>query len=325
MLYPKTNPPTDVGVIIGRFQTHKLTDGHTDLIDSVMMSHKKVIILIGRNRDVLVTRKDPLDYMSRKLMIEQEYADITVLPLLDFPSDKDWSEGVDSQINSVIGNETVTIYGSRDSFIPHYAGNFPTVELEQHQEISATQVRDMVSREVRSSEDFRRGVIYAAFNSYPIVYPTVDCLVLADNNHKVALGRKKTDPEGVWRLPGGFVSPEDESTLQTVRREVGEELNYIETSDYKVVGGFKVNDWRYRDHKDRGIITTLYTAQYNWGQLKGTDDLSEARWFRLDEAAKVISDTHKDLLIHGIKSLPQTVISTEALNILNGILPKETA
>jgi len=38
---------SDVGIIVGRFQVHKLTEAHFKLIDTVLKRHKKVIIFLG--------------------------------------------------------------------------------------------------------------------------------------------------------------------------------------------------------------------------------------------------------------------------------------
>ena len=37
----------DVGIIVGRFQVHTLTDAHVKLIDNVKKRHEKVIIFLG--------------------------------------------------------------------------------------------------------------------------------------------------------------------------------------------------------------------------------------------------------------------------------------
>ena len=41
------NKNTKIGVIVGRFQTPFLTDGHIDLIKTVLKENDKVIIVLG--------------------------------------------------------------------------------------------------------------------------------------------------------------------------------------------------------------------------------------------------------------------------------------
>jgi nicotinamide mononucleotide adenylyltransferase len=64
--------PTDyeVGVIIGRFQTNRLHEGHINLISHVLSNHKKAILILGVSR-VQNTKKNPLDFASRKAMIQK--------------------------------------------------------------------------------------------------------------------------------------------------------------------------------------------------------------------------------------------------------------
>ena len=150
---------TSAGVIIGRFQTDILHSGHKDLIESVTARHKRMLVLLGCTT-AKATKQNPLDFLTRKLMLEAGYPGINVLPLYDQPTDDQWSKDVDRQIRSVFDMGSVTIYGSRDGCIPHYTGSLNTVELEAaHPEFSGTEIRGMIGEDVRGSTDFRRGVI----------------------------------------------------------------------------------------------------------------------------------------------------------------------
>jgi len=65
-------PTADVGVIIGRFQVAELHDGHHMIISSVLERHKKVLIFLGSTPDVLVTKQNPLDFLTRQQMIQEK-------------------------------------------------------------------------------------------------------------------------------------------------------------------------------------------------------------------------------------------------------------
>ena len=276
-------PKTDIGVIIGRFQVHDLTAGHEDLIDAVCQRHKKVLILMGRTRSVLVTRNNPLDYQTRMLMIRDAYPDIMVMPLLDMPVDDDWSRSVDQRIRDAFDIGSVTLYGSRDGFIPHYTGMFQTVELQPRHKVSGTEVRKSISDEVKSSSEFRRGAVYAAYNRHPMVYPTVDIAILkyGEKTTDLLLARKESDPEERWRFIGGFVDPiQDSSKEDAARREVGEETG-VSIDDLQYVGSTIVDDWRYRDEVD-SIFTSLYTATYVYGPARANDDIHTVAWWDLE-------------------------------------------
>jgi bifunctional NMN adenylyltransferase/nudix hydrolase len=278
-------PSAVVGVLIGRFQTPELHSGHRELIDAIVAKHQKVVILLG-NSVTKVTRNNPLDFYSRKLMINSIYPNIVVLPVKDMGNDEVWSKGVDSQIRSAFDIESVVLYGSRDGFVPYYKGKFPVIELEAtHPNISGTEIRKLISEQVRDSYEFRAGLIYAAYNKFPIVYPTVDAVLYNEKTGEVLLGKKKTDGN-LWRFPGGFVDPNDNSKEESVARELQEEVGFIaELSTIKYVGSIRVEDYRYSKEVDK-IMTTIFHIPFTWGMVKGADDLDEVKWFKLDEIIK---------------------------------------
>jgi len=86
------------------------------------------------------TRKNPLDFITRKVMIENKFGKSIsiVLPLPDVKNDGIWSYRIDQKISEVFGHDEATLYGSRDSFIPFYAGKHQICELEPESYISAT-------------------------------------------------------------------------------------------------------------------------------------------------------------------------------------------
>jgi len=277
----------ELGVIIGRFQVPDLHEGHRALIDGVRAKHKKVLILLGSTPSVLVTRNNPLDYFTRAIMMREAYPDVIVLPIHDMPSDKDWSKAVDERIDEVLGVGSAILYGSRDAFIPHYSGKYPTIELDTAKNVSGSEIRKAVSDEVRANPEFRRGIIYAAHNRHHAIFATVDIAVIKRDHardHKavqIILGRKKSDPKGFWRFPGGFVDPAKDPSLDlAAAREANEELG-CGISSMTYVGSMIVDDWRYRKEVDR-IMTTVFICDYLYGVVEGKDDINEARLFDLE-------------------------------------------
>ncbi len=298
-------PQGDIGVIIGRFQTPDLHTGHLDLIDTVVKKHKKVLIFICSTPGVLVTRKNPLDYFTRMLMIQKVYPNVATCPLHDTPDDHNWSKTVDQKIAETFGNHmSAVLYGSRDAFIPHYFGRYPTVELAYSVDITGTEVREAASTEVRQCSEFRRGVVYAAHNKHPAIFPTVDIAVIKTDSElydkqrcQIALGRKNTDPKNQWRLPGGFVDPRKDSHFQgAAKRELREEMGLDLTIDHlDYVGSCRVNDWRYRHELDQ-IMTTIFVAKYLWGTISPGDDLDAVNWFNLDFKMENLIVEHRPLM-----------------------------
>ena len=57
------------GVLVGRFQVHEMHDVHMELIRIVRGKHPRVIIFLGCNK-CGPTRHDPLDFETRKRMIQ---------------------------------------------------------------------------------------------------------------------------------------------------------------------------------------------------------------------------------------------------------------
>jgi bifunctional NMN adenylyltransferase/nudix hydrolase len=280
-------PDATIGVIIGRFQVQELTEGHRALIDTVCRNHKKVLILLGYTPGVFGTRNNPLDFQTRRLMIHDIYPHIEVHAVRDLADDTEWSRAVDDRIGEIFEMGSKVIYGSRDSFIPHYNGRNKTVELDSTVPISGTKVRREASEEVKQSPDFRRGVIYAAHGKFPVAFPTVDAAIIRKDgkDREILMARKGTDPAGQWRFIGGFVDPvHDDTKEDTVRREVSEEAG-VETDWPVYIGSHKVSDWRYRGEPD-SIMTSLYLAPYLHGPATAGDDIDEVEWFRYDDFIK---------------------------------------
>jgi bifunctional NMN adenylyltransferase/nudix hydrolase len=287
----------EIGVIIGRFQLHQLHKAHCDVIESVLSNHKKVILFLGVTK-VIGSSSNPLDFASRKAMIQEKYPEIVVLSLPDTRSDEIWSRNLDSRIREVFQIGNVLLYGSRDSFIPHYKGQFDTAELEQEIYVSGTEVRKQVSEEIKSSKEWRAGVIYGSYNRYSTSYQTVDVAVFNEEENQLLLAKKPGEDK--YRFIGGFVDVKDTSLEHTAKREFMEEAG-AEISITGYIGSFRVDDWRYRSERDK-IMTTLFKAKYLFGHLEPSDDVEELRWFDLKDLKeiggiqKLIVEEHQSMM-----------------------------
>jgi len=274
----KKDKTYDIGVIIGRFQIHELHVAHKKLIEHVLENHQKVILFLGVS-PAINTRKNPLDFVSRKAMIEEMYGHriTTILPINDKRNDAHWAKEVDGKIREIFPLGSVVLYGSKDSFIPHYEpyGKFDTCELEPETMISATEVREKVKNEVLRSKEFRAGMIYAANSTFPFNYVTIDVAIL-DGNGNVLLGKKPLEKE--FRFVGGFTDITDTCFEHTVKREAMEETG-LEIGDIQYLSSHRVQDWRYTKEEDRSIITTFFKAKKIFGNEKADDDISELCWF----------------------------------------------
>jgi len=284
---------SDIGVIIGRFQAHELHAGQKHLIDTVCKKHKRVMVFLGLS-PVPHTKRNPLDFVTRQKMLQQYNSELIILPIQDMKSDKKWSETLDNKIREIFNTGSVMLYGSRDSFIKYYTGSFKSEELDELHNLNASAIREELRNTVKESPEFRIGVVYATQNQYDKVYPTVDVAPIR-NKEDVLLCRKPN--ENKYRFIGGFASPKDESLEMAAVREFKEETsNAIEIIDLEYLCSLQVDDWRYRSENDK-IITTFFTATYNFGNLEPSDDIAELKWFNLKKLSKddIVAE-HRNLL-----------------------------
>jgi len=302
-----------IGAVVGRFQVHELHDAHKFLIDQVVNNHKKSIVFLGVPK-VVGTKKNPLDFDTRKKMVQSQYPETVILALPDFGDDQLWSQELDKRIREVYPIGNVLLYGGRDSFIPYYkkgGGQFDCKELEQHTFVSGTEVRKIVSETVKNSQDFRAGIIYNAYNQYSKILPCVDITILDQSQKNILLAKRPY--EDSWRFIGGFAIPQDESYEQTALRKLKQDAGGIQVDKLIYLTSIKVPDWRYRGEEDK-IITNFYKTNYIGGTIQPSDDVSQLKWFDLqyiaknwvdsnDEITGPIVSEHKPLLKYFLKNL----------------------
>jgi len=285
-----------IGAIIGRFQVHELHDAHRFVIDQVVNNHRKSIIFLGVSK-VIGTKNNPLDFDSRKKMIQSEYPNSIILAIPDVNDDFAWVSEIDKRIREVYPIGDVLLYGGRDSSIPYYKkgkGHFDTKELEQFTFVSGTEVRRALSEDVKNSSDFRAGVIYQSYNQYPKVYPSIDVVILNNDETKILLA--KMPFENGWRFIGGLAHPSDSSYESTLRRKICEDAGRnINIGDIKFVGTAKIDDWRYSKEEDK-IFTILFKAKKLFGTIEPSANVSELKWFDIHYIAKSWFDIDNNVI-----------------------------
>lgn len=280
---PKVVQPEDyeIGVIVARFQVPELHSAHVKLLDTVTGYHKKVIVFLGIPPTDSLTKTNPLDFASRKAMIQKNYPDVTILPLRDQRTNELWSYILDEKIKEPFRSSSALLYGGRESFIPYYCGKHTTIELVgQAHDMSGTQIRDEVAKEVLDSVDFRKGVVHASYVGYPAVYPCVDIISHNKSNNTILLGKKEHETK--FRFVGGHVDLSDESLERAAMREFKEETRGAEIADLKYVASSKIKDWRH-DDVNSGIISTLFVGTHLWGRAEASDDIIACEWFDMEK------------------------------------------
>ena len=288
----KGTKPTDVGVIVGRFQVNELHEAHVDLITSVLQKHDRVLLFLG-NSTIRNTLNNPLDYRARRTMIAEKFPTVEIHYINDNPSDTAWTKNLDKLIGEqLLPMQTVTLYGSRDSFLKCYTGKYTTCELEATTFISGTEVRRRVCNNYPPTADYRAGMIAATAYRFPTAFQTVDIAVVNDKG-ELLLARKPDEKK--WRFIGGFSDPTSVSLEEDAKREVQEEAG-VEVGNITYLGSTLINDWRYRGEIDK-IKTALFVAKYVFGKPEGADDVAEVKWVSINNLTKNdIVETHHILI-----------------------------
>ncbi len=303
------------GVIVGRFQVTDLHDGHMELFRQVRNRHKGnggVIVFIGV-APAGITQDNPLDFATRKAMIQAKFPDFTVLPLKDTRTDETWSDNLDEKIDEAVGSclAEVTLYGGRDSFVPHYSGKHTPVELTLPVEvvsIKGTDNRKEFSNNVIESPEFRAGMIYAASHLWPVTLMMVDVAILNYDRSEVLLVQKPGE-NGKWRFAGGHVEAR-KGTVETNGRHEALEETDVDLIDQEYIGSAVIDDWRYRQ-PDRSVMTAFYAGRVSGMATKAGDDVHAAHWFRLDQLTTYQMVTeHMELLMMLHKYLKRFSVRT---------------
>lgn len=290
----KNGPAHDVGVIVGRFQVPSLHEGHLEVIEHVCEQHDKVLLFLGLSPATPST-SNPLDFQARKQMIETEFPEIIVGYLKDTAQDDVWTRNLDQQIDALThANQTVKLYGSRDSFLDHYQGKHETEELEAEHKVSGKEIRKEIERRgTKASEEWREGATWACMARYAVTWTTVDIAIFNEDETRILLARKPDERK--WRLPGGFADPTSETFETDARREAMEETA-LTITDPQYVGSFRIDDWRYRGERDQ-IKTILFKARKRFGDIRAGDDVEEVRWVDVTQVdLDDIVDNHRQLI-----------------------------
>ena len=150
-----------VGIIIARFQVPELHQGHRFLVEEVAARHRDVLIFLG-TRGTARTRRDPLTFQERAIIVHEAFPEreLALLPLPDHPiSNAHWSTNIDACIREAFPNRHAILYGSRQSFIPLYVGDFSTYEIPAIPCESGTDVRTTLT--FPHTRDARAAIIHA--------------------------------------------------------------------------------------------------------------------------------------------------------------------
>ncbi len=298
-----SNKKPGVGVVVGRFHTNQLHAGHLHVLNEAN-TFTNLVILLGCASFPL-TKKNPLDFLARKQMLQTAFPNAVILPIHDRKSDFVWSKQLDSIVRSIFPFSNISVVGSRDSFLSHYHGAFRKIYLEPLPELNATATRELIGSQPINSPDFRAGIIYASQHLFPRVQPVVDIGIWRKRRtnegikREILLGRKKDADSLV--LPGGFLDSIDQGLEYAALRETGEEtglkIGCVAPNEFKYLRSAPIKDWRAQP--DCTVFSSLFALQWRkqMGEPKAGDDLEEVYWIGIFEAEKYIVQEHISFLM----------------------------
>ncbi len=307
---------TNIGVIVGRFQTPRLTPGHVHLINTALLQNDAVLLFVGVS-PLKNSRKQPLDYVWRNSMIQSDSRLYTagrrliIKPLKDRGDDNLWTEDLENEIKWFALEEAarqltgtkinIRLYGSRDSsFLTGFKKEYEHVNLIPFADFSATEIREQIARRYpsgRESDDaIREGIIFAAYNRFPMVVSTVDNAIFDVQEGQVGVWFGSKPGERKRRLIGGFAEPTSASDEEDAIREAEEETGLVVAAP-KYLGNYTIDDWRFRGEVDK-IRTRFFATTVVGGEPKENDDIAEIEFIPLrDLTADKIIQGHQPLIV----------------------------
>ena len=273
-----------LAVVVGRYQTHTLHTEQVRMLEEVIKSHNRTIVVLG-NSLMRGTIANPLDLKARRTMLNEKFPKLEILYINDIPKDNTlWSKNLDKLIeDQVWGDLTtqITIFGSKDTFVTKYNGKFATKEFEASSFVSADEIRRQAVSNYTPNEQYRAGIVAAQANRFATAYQCVD-LAIVDDAGRLLMGRKPNETK--WRFIGGFSDPNSPSLEADARREAAEETG-VEVDAIKYIFSTKIEDPRYQGELDC-IKTAFFVGKYIYGRPQGNDDIAEVKWIPIKELNK---------------------------------------
>lgn len=96
-----------------------------------------------------------------------------------------------------------------------------------------------------------------------------------------------------WSFAKGKCDP-GETFAETAEREVREETGF------GIEFGPELDEVRYHDHKGRSKLVRYWAMTVVSGVFTPNDEVDEARWLPVDEAADLVSYAHDAVLLDGL-------------------------
>lgn len=139
---------------------------------------------------------------------------------------------------------------------------------------------------------------------------TADPVVLHENETGTYVLLIQRGDTKKWALPGGFV--ENESAIDTARRELEEESGYTAESDGIIVYQGVVGDGRTTAHAWPETTAVLFEAA-SMPEVHGGDDAQDAKWFPVDALPDSFHGAHRHLIERALHERKKRQVIRELL------------
>lgn len=150
-------------VVVGRFQTPELHEGHISLLEKAYKESDNNLIVILAVTNDQPSLKNPYNVGIRKSIIKESgglYYVSVFAAIKDYDSDHVWSHHLDNIIDSLTYQHEVKIYHSRDSIKGHYFGKYPLVSVKAKAKLSSTEIREKIIKGLVTVSDVNERRVY---------------------------------------------------------------------------------------------------------------------------------------------------------------------
>lgn len=110
-----------------------------------------------------------------------------------------------------------------------------------------------------------------------------NAVIIENENKEILLVKRRIEPRGgTWDLPGGFLKP-GENFLDSIKREVKEELG-VAIEIGQIIGIYE-DKYLFQEILNPTLCITV-TARIQGGNLKADDDVSDYKYFNINDVLK---------------------------------------
>ncbi len=316
----------DTVTFIGRFQPFH--SGHKSVVDQAFSVSEHVNIVVGCFGEPR-TPRNPFTFEERVAMIQACYPDLVIAGRLHFTAQVDhtyndarWISDIQKSVDRLgqgrqdQEHPRIGLIGHSKDHTSYYLRSFPnweSVEVENYQDINATQIRNQIfsgnvenltvpdavdlwiRKWVREQSHIFQSIAeeheyVRAYKRqwksapYPPTFVTTDALVV-QSGHILMVKRRSKPGKGLQALPGGFLN-QDETLIDCAIRELKEETQIgIHPIDLKrSMNKTRIFDDPHRSQRGRTLaVAFLFELQnrLKLPKVKGSDDAEKARWVPL--------------------------------------------